>query len=152
KINPDYPNTHYALALTSNLGGGGQKAFSPAFKGLGLNPKREGVYDNGFKIAIERAQKLTQSIQGEKTVEEFATQLEKAGDKTIKVEIDEEIPTAAKIEFSENYNRNYHLVKYKSSYPAVEHLVMHELMHLELATEARASHVNQLFITNHYLK
>src|SRR5690606_19682433 len=101
KINPDYPNTHYALALTSNLGG--QKAFTHALKAIELNPKRDGLYDNSFKIAIESAQKLTQSIHGKKLVEEFATQLEKAGDKTIKVEIDEEIPTAAKIEFSENY-------------------------------------------------
>jgi hypothetical protein len=48
-----------------------------------------------------------------------------------------------------NYNRDYHLVKYKSTYPAVEHLVMHELIHLELANEARNKNENMLFISDH---
>ena len=152
KINPNYPNTHYALSLVSEMKGDFQEAFKYALSAIKVNPKKGGLYVNSVKMAIESAQKLTENIEGKKIVEKFAAQLEKACGKTIKVEIDDEIPTAAKIEFAENHNRNYHLVKYKSSYPAVEHLVMHELMHLELVTEARAVEANQLFVTNQTYK
>jgi tetratricopeptide (TPR) repeat protein len=152
KVNPDYPNTHYALALVNEIGGDFQEAFKHALNAIEVNPKKDGLYGNSFKMAIESAQKLTQSIDGKKIVEKFAAQLENTCGKKIKVEIDDEIPTAAKIEFAENYNRNYHLVKYKSSYPAVEHLVIHELIHLELASEAREVEENQLFITNQSYK
>ena len=152
KINPNYPNTHYALALVSEMKGDFQEAFKYALTAIEVNPKKDGLFGNCFKMAVESAQKLTQNIDGKKFVEQFAEELENKCSKSIKVEIDDDIPTAAKIEFAENYNRNYHLVKYKSSYPAVEHLVMHELMHLELATEARAVGENMLFITNQSYK
>lgn len=152
KINPNYPNTHYALSLVSDMKGDSQEAFKHALNAIEANPKKDGLYANSLKMAMESAQKLTQSIDGKRIVEKFAAQLENTCGKKINVEIDDEIPTAAKIEFAENYNRNYHLVKYKSSYPAVEHLVMHELMHLELAMEARAVEENQLFITNQSYK
>ena len=152
KVNPDYPNTHYALALVNEIEGDFQEAFKHALNAIEVNPKKDGLYGNSFKMAIESAQKLTQSIDGKNIVEKFAAQLENSCGKTIKVEIDDVIPTAAKIEFAENYNRNYHLVKYKSSYPAVEHLVIHELIHLELASEARKAEENQLFITNQSYK
>lgn len=152
KVNPDYPNTHYALALVNEIEGDFQEAFKHALNAIEVNPKKDGLYGNSFKMAIESAQKLTQSIDGKKIVEKFAAQLENTCGKKIKVEIDDEIPTAAKIEFAVNYNRNYHLVKYKSSYPAVEHLVIHELTHLELASEAREVEENQLFKTNQSYK
>ena len=152
KIKPDYPNTHYALSLVSEMKGDFGEAFNYALNAIEVNPKKDGLYGKSFKMAIESAQKLTQNIDGKKIVNKFAEQLENACGKTIKVEIDDEIPTAAKIEFAENYDRNYHLVKYKSTYPAVEHLVMHELIHLELATEARAVEENQLLVTNQSYK
>jgi len=48
---------------------------------------------------------------------------------------------------AENYEREIHLVKYKPSYPAVEHLIMHELAHLDFVIEARKGELNQLFIS-----
>jgi hypothetical protein len=46
---------------------------------------------------------------------------------------DDSISTAAKIEFAEVHNRPYHLIKHKSDRPAIDHLIVHELTHLELA-------------------
>jgi hypothetical protein len=66
----------------------------------------------------------------------------------IKIIEDSNIPSAAKIEYAENYQRDFHLIKYKPNYPAVSHLVLHELTHLELAEEARAVDENQLFTSN----
>jgi hypothetical protein len=38
-------------------------------------------------------------------------------------------------------------VKFKPNYPAVEHLIMHELVHLDFVIEARKGELNQLFIS-----
>ena len=65
--------------------------------------------------------------------------------KEIDIVEDAGIPTAAKIEFAENYNKEKHIVKYKPEYPAVEHLIMHELVHLDFVIEARKEDLNQLF-------
>ena len=53
------------------------------------------------------------------------------------------------MEFAENYNRDHHIIRYKSEYPAKEHLMMHELVHLQFVIEARKEAVNQLFISTH---
>lgn len=152
KVNPEYPNTHYALALLSEMKEDYHAAFNHSLTALKVNPKKDGLFGNSFKMAIESAEKLSAQIDGKRVVEEFAKVLERECGKEIRVEIDEDIPTAAKIEFAENYDRDFHLVKYKSNYPAAEHLVLHELIHLELATEARKKDENQLFITNQSLK
>lgn len=147
-INPDYPNTYHALALVSEMKDDAESAFKHALSALRVNPKKDGLYGSSFRMAIESAQKLAEKIDGRKIVDDFAAQLENQCGKPIRVEIAEDIPTAAKIEFAENYDRAFHLVKYRSSYPAVEHLVMHELMHLELVIEARDVEENQLFVTD----
>jgi hypothetical protein len=74
--------------------------------------------------------------------------LEFEGDRIIDILEDTNIQTAAKIEFSENYNRDIHILKYKPSYPAFEHLIMHELVHLDFVVQARKDDMNQLFISN----
>jgi hypothetical protein len=53
----------------------------------------------------------------------------------------------AKIEFAERHNRDKHIVKYKTTYPAVEHLVMHELVHLDFVIQARKENLNQVFLS-----
>jgi hypothetical protein len=95
---------------------------------------------------------MTSSSDVMPIIAQFVSKLSYESEKEIKIQEDNSIPTAAKIEFAENYNRNYHIVKYKSSYPAVEHLIMHELIHIELVVEARKIKENQLFITNDSFK
>jgi hypothetical protein len=145
EANSKYPNTHFAIALTDEIKQDYNNAFVNALIAVKVNPKKDGLYTTSLKLAMDSARKLVQEVDAKKIVEDLAAQLEKLGGKEIRVEIDEEIPTAAKIEFAENYNRDYHLAKYKSNYPAVEHLVMHEFMHLKLVLEARKTGVNDLF-------
>lgn len=152
KIDPNYPNTHYALSLVNEIHDNFEEAFKHSLKAIEVNSRKDGLYGNSFKMAIESAKNLIISIDGKKIVNNLTTKLENQCGKSIRVEVDDTLPTAAKIEFAENHNRDYHFVKYKSSYPAVEHLVMHELIHLELATEARLVETNQLFVTDEYSK
>src|SRR5690606_33942048 len=93
------------------------------------------------------SKKIIDTDEGKKIFKEYKSKLELECDKEIEIIVDAEIPTAAKMEFAENYNRPKHILKYKPNYPAIEHLIMHELVHLEFVIEARKEELNQLFIS-----
>lgn len=145
-INSDYPNTHYALALAAQKQGDQEAAFNGALAALARNSKPGALYSSSFQLAIEAAGELARARNGQAVVEAYAAELTEKYGKSIRIVEDSSIPTAAKIEFAENYDRDHHLVKYKPGYPSVEHLVMHELVHLELAEQARAGKVQQLYM------
>ncbi|RYY22196.1 MAG: tetratricopeptide repeat protein, partial [Sphingobacteriaceae bacterium] len=144
-INSEFPNAHYALALTAHRQGDNGAAFAGALVALQKNKQKGELYSNSFHLAIDAAGELVKNPVAKTLVETYGGELAEKYGKSIQVMEDASIPTAAKIEFAENYGRDHHLVKYKPGYPAVEHLVMHELVHLELAEQARAEENQQLY-------
>lgn len=147
-VNPDYPNTRHALAMLAESRKDYKEAFESALSAIEKNPKKDPLYGESFKLAVSSAEKLCNEIDGQSIVQQFVESLQSKTGKEIKIEEDASIPTAAKIEIAENYNRDYHFVKYKPNYPNVEHLIVHELTHLELAEEAREVNKNELFVSN----
>ena len=147
KINDKYPNTHFALGMIAEMEADLQSAFYSVIQAIKLNNNKDVLYQNSVKQAFEIAQKIIANDAGKKIFREYRHKLEFDGDRRIDIVQDEEIPTAAKFEFAENYERDTHIVKYKPSYPAVEHLIMHELVHLDFVIEARKGELNQLFIS-----
>jgi Tfp pilus assembly protein PilF len=148
--NEDYPNTYYGLALIAHGEEDYKKAFDQALTALSKTNKRidRQLYTNALQLALEAAKSVMEGIDTDAIIKKFTSKLAYLSEKEIKIEVDETILTAAKIEFAENYDRPYHLVKYKSSYSGVGHLLLHELLHLELVIEAREKEVNELFVTN----
>ena len=152
EVNPDFPNTHHGLGLISRMDGDYEGAFKHALNAVKVSKKKDELYSRSIELAIQSARQLIENIDADKIINDFGKQLEKASGKPVQIEINDTIPTAAKIEFAENYNRDFHLVKYKSIYPAVAHLVMHELMHLDLVLAARKTGRNALFISNESMR
>jgi tetratricopeptide (TPR) repeat protein len=148
RINDKYPNTHFALGMIAEMEEDLQSAFYSTIQAIKLNKNKDVLYQNSVRQAFEIAKKIIPSDTGKKIFREYRHKLEFEGDRRIDIVQDEEIPTAAKFEFAENYERDVHIVRYKPSYPAVEHLIMHELVHLDFVIEARKEDLNQLFISN----
>ncbi|WP_148561725.1 tetratricopeptide repeat protein [Pontibacter korlensis] len=147
-INPDYPNTYHALAMAEESEGNLLGAFNYAISAIKKNPNRDNLYTESLRYAMHLAQKLMEEGKGRSLMNKYTRELEERTGKRIDTVEDDSISTAAKIEFAENYSRDRHIIRYKPSYPAVEHLVMHELVHLDLVTEARQEQKNQLFTTS----
>jgi hypothetical protein len=124
-----------------------QSAFYSTIQAIKLNKSKDVLYQNSVRQAFEISKKIIASDTGKKIFREYRHKLEFDGDRKIDIIQDEEIPTAAKFEFAENYDRETHIVKYKPSYPAIEHLIMHELVHLDFVIEARKGELNQLFVS-----
>jgi len=147
KINDLYANTHFALGMIAEMEADLQSAFYSTIQAIKLNKSKDVLYQNSVRQAFEISKKIIATDTGKKIFREYRHKLEFDGDRKIEIIQDEEIPTAAKFEFAENYDRENHIVKYKPSYPAVEHLIMHELVHLDFVIEARKGELNQLFIS-----
>jgi len=146
-INPDYPNTHYALALVAEIEHDLQSAFYSATATMKKSKSKDGLYKQAFNLAVQTAQSIINTGIGKNIFTKYLHKLEFDGGVRIEANIDESIPTAAKMEFAENYNRDHHIIRYKSEYPSKEHLMMHELVHLQFVLDARKEVVNQLFIS-----
>ena len=147
KINDQYANTHFALGMIAEMEADLQSAFYSTIQAIKLNKSKDVLYQNSVRQAFEISKKIIATDTGKKIFREYRHKLEIDGDRKIDIVQDEEIPTAAKFEFAENYDRENHIVKYKPSYPSVEHLIMHELVHLDFVIEARKGELNQLFVS-----
>lgn len=147
-IDPTYPNTYLGLSLGYQRQQDFEKSFSWAIQGLKKGSPNGQVGSALTKQAFQTAQVLVGRNDGMRTVLGFVAELEEKSGKEIRIEETSDIPFTAKLEVAENYDRDYHFVRYKPNAPAVAHLVMHELMHLELILEARSTNENELFITS----
>lgn len=143
KINPEYPNTYLALAMGAQITGDTKEAFQKSILTLKKCKHIDDLYKRAFNLALESASILIKSEIGENLSDQYAAKLEVECNRQILFESDDNIATAAKTEFAENHNREEHIIRYKSEFKAYEHLVMHELVHIELATQARKAECNE---------
>src|SRR5690606_24138154 len=96
------------------------------------------------KTALEAAKNIIKAGSGRDEIAGYIRELEETTGKEIRLEEDSTIPTVAKVEIAENYDRSYHLIKYKPSI-GMDHLILHELIHIHFYHEARQKKANQLF-------
>jgi tetratricopeptide (TPR) repeat protein len=148
EIDPNFPNTYLALGLLKEKGKDYLEAFNFSIKSISYCNKVDEIFNNSMRLAIDSSKAYSEEFDSNEIINKFIAELSYKSEKEIKISADESILTAAKIEFAENYKKDFHLVKYKPSYDSVSHLVLHELMHLELVLEARNIEENQLFTTN----
>jgi tetratricopeptide (TPR) repeat protein len=147
KINSEYANTYFTLALIAEKENDLLSAFNSTVQAIKFSKQKDTLYQNAVRQAFDMAKKIIATSDGRKIYSEYRHKLEFTSGTEIDITEDAAIPTAAKIEFAENYNRAKHVVRYKPNYPAVEHLIMHELVHLDFVIEAKKAGLNQLFIT-----
>ncbi|MBC6606942.1 tetratricopeptide repeat protein [Hymenobacter sp. BT188] len=147
EIEPTYPNTLYALAMVRQQRHDYAAAFELATRALRYARPSDPILRASLALATETATKYLQNILTYSIVTEYQERVENLAGKEIRVEGDPLIPMAAKLEIAEIYGCPYHQIKFKSNYPAVEHLIMHELVHLDFVLQARAARINQLFTT-----
>ena len=147
-VNKDYPNTIYGIGLANEMLGNNLIAFEFAVEGYKkCKPQDREIKRHCAELILDSSKKYLASFSGEKTFLEYKSYVEKLCQRPVKVVVDNDLKTAAKLEYAENHERDTHLIKYKSDHIGVYHLMMHELTHLQFATEARKENVNMQFIT-----
>jgi tetratricopeptide (TPR) repeat protein len=152
ELQPNYPNTLYALAMVRQQRRDYDAAFDLVLQALRNSSSGDPIRRGSLALVMQVAQQQSSSARTHELADSYQDQLEAASGKEIRVDADEQIPTAAKLEVAENYGRNYHQVWFKPSYPAVNHLVMHEMVHLDFMVQARQQGNNLLFTTSQAAK
>ncbi|XAI96376.1 hypothetical protein [Microcystis phage Mwe-JY31] len=152
ELDPNYPNTHYALGLTAQNAKKYHKAFEHFVDAIKTSAKGSQMYNVSVSGAIEACSSIINSEDIEDLIISYKNKLELSTGKDVVLKTDSDIPTTAKLELAENYKRAYHLVLHKPQAVAKEHLIMHELVHLDLISEARKTKENYLFISNGKMK
>lgn len=147
-INPSYPNTLYALGYIAAAENELYTAFENTIEAVRLNKNKDQLYQNSLRQVFEIANRIIKTPEGMLAVKNYLHKLEFEGDKEIDLIEDSTITTAAKFELAENYSRPKHTVRFKPAYPANEHLVMHELVHLDFMLQARKENINQMFVSS----
>jgi tetratricopeptide (TPR) repeat protein len=147
KANPKFSHITLGLGLVNFEKGEFRTAFDYAIDTFKNEEHVDGqVYQKALQLALESAKILLKQQVGKETLVDYIHEIENLTGKEVRIEEDSTISTAAKVEFGENYDRAYHVVKTNPKYPNTDHLIAHELTHLRLAEEARKDGVNMLFI------
>lgn len=147
KVNDEYPNSHYALSMIAEKENDIPSAFSSAVKALKSNVPNNILYQNTIQQLLKTAKSIIKTDVGKKIYSHYLVKLEFECKTNIDVVEDSSILTAAKLELAENYKRKNHILKYNPEKVAFEHLVMHELVHLDFIVEARQEDFNQVFLS-----
>lgn len=148
KLNSTYANTKYGLAFVYFEEKNYKLSFDYTIEVLKLTKENDPLYQQAISLTFEISRKLSELDSIKRIYETAIKTTENLTGKVVKIEEDGSIPTTAKVELAENYKRNYHLIKFKPNSSGVLHLVLHELMHVELAEIARLADQHMLFISN----
>ena len=145
RIEPNYPNADHGMAIALERLGDIQMSFLCATAAMRNGKVGDELYHRSLALARYLAGALVAQGEGAIKVEELAKNLHQASGKPVRFVADEANATAASLEVAETHGRAEHIVRYKPSYPCVEHLQAHELYHLRYITEARNAGANELF-------
>jgi Tfp pilus assembly protein PilF len=145
ELDANYPNTHYALAMIADSEGDLDSAFYSFIKTTKASKKTDHLYNLGIQGAFQVSTKIAQQNEGKNIFRKYRVFLESKGNVEIDIIKDDSIPTIAKMEFAENYNRDKHIIKYKETNLSFPHLIMHELVHLDFVLDAKKEENNLLF-------
>jgi tetratricopeptide (TPR) repeat protein len=145
-INRDFPNTYYGLGMINAMRSNSLAAFEYAIQAMKKCKAGHPVYNNAVEMAQQESLKVVQSVDTAEMFNQYSQRLAIESGKNIDIIQDDTIPTPAKIEIAENYGRDKHMIKFKKNRLAVAHLMMHELVHLDLITQCRKKNANFLFV------
>lgn len=146
-----YANAYYGLAVCYYNQRENQKAFDTALKGCLLadirseNPQ---VMDELHKIMLASAHAVVESTNYMNVVLGIKDEIEMKYNQKIEIEEDDTLNLSAKLEYGPTHHRDYHLIKYNPKKPFMEHLAIHEMMHLQMNLEADKVNNNKVIISN----
>ncbi|MGL2994622.1 tetratricopeptide repeat protein [Flavobacterium sp. TSSA_36] len=146
-LDASYPNTLYALGLIASEEDDFLIAFERFIETSKCSKKNDFFYNKGIEEAYNVSNTIFQQEIGNTIFKQYRVLLEQKGGIAIDIVKDDTIATVAKIEFAENYDRAKHVIKYKDAVLGFEHLLMHELVHLDFVLEAQALEKNLLYTT-----
>lgn len=151
KSDKKYANAYYGLAVCYYNQRENQKAFDTALKGCllsNLRAENPQVMDELHKIMLASAHAVVESTNYMNVVLGIKDEIEMTYRQKIEIEEDDTLDLSAKLEYGPTHHRDFHLIKYNPKKPFMEHLAIHEMMHLQMNLEADKVNKNRVIFSN----
>jgi tetratricopeptide (TPR) repeat protein len=130
EIDPNYPNALMGMAKYHEVLNNPVESFRFASQALKTCKHNDPLKRHAFNQMMHSANQADNSDYSKYIIESRLDELSKLSGKPILLQVDDTIPTQAKLELAENFERPEDIIKYKPNSKGVNHLIMHELMHL----------------------
>lgn len=146
-----YANAYYGLAVCYYNQSENRKAFDTALQGCllsNLRSENPQVMDELHKILIASAHAVVESTNYMNVVLGIKDEIEMTYHQKIEIEEDKTLDLSAKLEYGPTHHCDYHLIKINPKKPFMEHLAIHEMMHLQMNLEADKVNKNRVIFSN----
>lgn len=146
-----YANAYYGLAVCYYNQGENRKAFDTALQGCllsNLRSENPQVMDELHKILIASAHAVVEYTNYMNVVLGIKDEIEMTYHQKIEIEEDDTLDLSAKLEYGPTHHCDYHLIKINPKKPFMEHLAIHEMMHLQMNLEADKVNKNRVIFSN----
>lgn len=146
-----YANSYYGLAVCYYKKNKFKTSFEIALEGsrecseVAENPE---IFRELHKLLLADAQAIVESTNYMNIVLGIKDIVEEKSGMEIRIEKHPELKTYAMLQYGPTHHRNYHLIMYNDQRPFTEHLIVHELMHLDMMLEARKAGTNHVVYSN----
>lgn len=152
-INPKYINSYIGIAKVRMIQKDFQNGLNIIQRGLRETSPNDKLYVDLINIYLSLAEDAIDTEKVRSIISFEVKSIEDDFNRSIELKEDNTINTPAKLEVAENYNRQQDLILYRSAESSITpHLIMHELCHLILISQARQNNTNKLFTSNEELK
>ena len=149
--NDSYLNSYYGLAVACHNQRKSREAFDICVAGLkkGVDrPQDRHIREDLQKMVMEIARSLTKDFDYSIEIGKQIKLLNELGSKKIEVDRNAtKLPVSARLEYSVAHRRDYEKVLVNPTKQYHDHLMMHELMHLQMYLEAKAQGRNKLAVS-----
>lgn len=139
ELDDSYVNTYYGLGLAYYKTGEYQQAFDICHEGAKKStdrPENPEVRQELLKLYLTVAGELAKRTNYMHVWLGIRDELEAIDGKKIEFIEDKSLQVCAQMEYSVTHKADHHVVRYNPDKPYVDHLFIHELMHLRMAQKA----------------
>ena len=150
-IDDSYANSYYGLAFCYYKLGRLEDAFETCHKGAlksSNRPENPAVREELIKLYITVARELTAKTNYMRVWLGIKDELEEVDHVNIRFEEDKSLNVLAKLEYAPIHAAKEHVIRYNPDKEFVDHLFLHEMMHLKMSQQASKANRNKVAISS----
>jgi tetratricopeptide (TPR) repeat protein len=147
KLNSSFPLMLYYKSAIQAESGNYLEAFNTALKCHSVSKSDPAMMERSMKSMLITATQYAEGFDINTILIPYKEKLEREGGKRIMIKPVQELWVMAKLEVAEYHKKSEHTLIYKETEPSYKHLMMHELVHLDLIIQAREVGTNKMFVT-----
>lgn len=140
ELDKSYENAYFGIASIYYDDNKFEKAFEYARRGCvdgQRRPENPKVSELLRQLMLASAQAITEQYNYHDVYLGIKDTLEEQGRADIREEADEKLKVYAQLQYGPSRGRSYHLLRYNPKRPYIPHLMVHELMHLDMTLDAK---------------